>query len=104
MTILSFDLSLCVLIPIVLEKKSNLSSIREYCQRGCPTSLRGKLWSAMLEIDLTSWVRRRLSSSLFFPKRDRCLLIPFEHVTYFNYLKQNVIDYDLLVDSLYFKV
>ncbi|CAF4445863.1 unnamed protein product, partial [Adineta steineri] len=48
---------------------------------GCPTSLRGKLWSAMLDVDFSNW-----------------------HLTYFNYLKQNVIDFDLLVDSLYFKV
>ncbi|CAM4843682.1 unnamed protein product [Rotaria magnacalcarata] len=64
----------------ILEKKSNLNAAREYAKRGCPTSLRGKLWSSMLDVDLSNW-----------------------HVTYFNYLKQNVIDYDLLVDSLYFK-
>ncbi|CAF1046665.1 unnamed protein product [Adineta steineri] len=64
----------------ILEKKWNINSIREYARRGCPTSLRGKLWSAMLDVDFSNW-----------------------HLTYFNYLKQNVIDFDLLVDSLYFK-
>ncbi|CAM2704062.1 unnamed protein product [Rotaria socialis] len=50
----------------ILEKKSNLNAAREYAKRGCPTSLRGKLWSSMLDVDLSNW-----------------------HVTYFNYLKQN---------------
>ncbi|UJR07581.1 hypothetical protein I4U23_011869 [Adineta vaga] len=64
----------------ILEKKMNIKSIREYARRGCPTSLRGKLWSAMLDIEHSNW-----------------------HLTYFDYLKQNVIDFDLLVDGLYFK-
>ncbi|CAF1636047.1 unnamed protein product [Adineta ricciae] len=64
----------------ILEKKLNIKSVREYARRGCPSSLRGKLWSAMLNIEHSNW-----------------------HVTYFNYLKQNVIDFDLLVDNLYFK-
>ena len=37
---------------LVLEKKMNLNAVREYARRGCPTSLRGKLWSTMLEFEL----------------------------------------------------
>ncbi|CAF3763358.1 unnamed protein product [Rotaria sp. Silwood1] len=40
----------------ILEKKPNLNAVREYARRGCPTSLRGKLWSSMLEVDLSNWV------------------------------------------------
>jgi hypothetical protein len=41
---------------LVLEKKLNLNAVREYAQRGCPTSLRGKLWSTMLDVELSNWV------------------------------------------------
>ena len=41
---------------LVLEKKTNLNAVREYARRGCPTSLRGKLWSMMLDVELSNWV------------------------------------------------
>ncbi|CAF0745815.1 unnamed protein product [Didymodactylos carnosus] len=63
----------------IIEKKKS-SDAHTYSKRGCPTSLRGKLWCMMLDVNLDNW-----------------------HLAYFNYLKQNVIEYDLLVDYLYFK-
>lgn len=44
------------LFALVLEKKVNLNAVREYARRGCPTSLRGRLWSTMLDIELSNWV------------------------------------------------
>ena len=44
------------ILCLVLEKKLNLNAVREYARRGCPTSLRGRLWSTMLDIELSNWV------------------------------------------------
>jgi len=59
---------------------NDLLLTRQYCKQGCSTSQRGKLWAEMLNVDIDEL-----------------------DVYYYNYLKQSVIDYDLLIDSLYYK-
>ncbi len=56
------------LVPefLVLERKSNLNAVREYVRRGCPTSLRGKLWSTMLDVELSNWVHKDFDPSFYF--------------------------------------
>lgn len=43
----------------------NIKSVREYARRGCPTSLRGKLWSAMLNIEHCNWVKGEERNLIF---------------------------------------
>jgi hypothetical protein len=50
---------------LVLEKRLNLNAVREYARRGCPTSLRGKLWSTMLDFELSNWVDILIKISFF---------------------------------------
>ena len=49
---------------LVLDNSLNVTchSIREYARRGCPTSLRAKLWSIILDVHLSNWVTSSLSS------------------------------------------
>lgn len=54
----------------------------------------------MLDFELSNWVDILIKISFFWFNS----IFQFQHVAYFNYLKQNVIDFDLLVDSLYYKV
>jgi hypothetical protein len=51
---------------LVLERKSNLNAVREYARRGSPTSLRGKLWSTMLDVELSNWVDKDVDPSFCF--------------------------------------
>lgn len=54
---------------------------QEFLKRGCPRSLRGRIWAQVM-------------GSCIHP----------EHVEYFNGLKQQVLQYDLMVDKLIIKV
>jgi hypothetical protein len=54
---------------------------QEFLKRGCPRSLRGRIWAQVM-------------GSYIHP----------EHVEYFNGLKQQVLQYDLMVDKLIIKV
>jgi hypothetical protein len=53
---------------------------RQFSKQGCPISLRAKLWSQMLNVHLDEL-----------------------DMFYYNYLKNAVIEFDLLVDNLYYK-
>jgi len=54
---------------------------QEFLKRGCPRSLRGRIWSQVMGSHIQS-----------------------EHTEYFNDLKQQVLQYDLMVDKLIIKV
>lgn len=54
---------------------------REFAKQGCIISLRAKLWSQMMNVNL-------------------------DHLDtiYYNYLMQCVLDHDLFTDTIYYKV
>lgn len=54
---------------------------QEFLKRGCPRSLRGRMWAQVMGSHIQS-----------------------EHTDYFNDLKQQVLQYDLMVDKLIIKV
>ncbi|CAF0705607.1 unnamed protein product [Brachionus calyciflorus] len=53
---------------------------KEFSKTGCTRSLRGKLWAQILNVNVENLDK-----------------------IYYNYLKQCVFDYDLLIDSIYYK-
>lgn len=54
---------------------------REFAKQGCIKSLRGKLWAQMLNVKIDSLDK-----------------------VYYNYLKNSVLEYDLLIDTIYYRV
>jgi hypothetical protein len=54
---------------------------QEFLKRGCPRSLRGRIWAQVMGSHIQP-----------------------EHVEHFNDLKQQVLQYDLMVDKLIIKV
>ncbi len=54
---------------------------REFAKQGCIKSLRGKLWSQMLNVKTDGLDK-----------------------VYYNYLKNCVLEYDLLIDTIYYRV
>lgn len=65
---------------IVVDVNDSLLS-KQFSKQGCSRGLRAKLWSQILNVH----------QNLF-------------DVVYYNSLKQSVLEYDLLIDSIYYKV
>jgi hypothetical protein len=73
-------IKLCGCVISVLAS-SHAPVAQEFLKRGCPRSLRGRIWAQVM-------------GSYIHP----------EHVEYFNRLKERVLQYDLMVDKLILKV
>uniref|UniRef100_A0A8D2J5K1 TBC1 domain family member 19 n=1 Tax=Varanus komodoensis TaxID=61221 RepID=A0A8D2J5K1_VARKO len=65
--------------PVLIEQDS--AAAQQYVRQGCPNSLRAELWALILNISSQP-----------------------EDILYYEQLKSNVIQHDLLVDSLIYKV
>ena len=81
---------------------SDLILSREFSKQGCIKSLRAKLWSQMLNINLEPLVMSHQLSMQLKIKIIQFMLY-FKDTIYYNYLMQCVLDHDLMIDTIYYK-
>ncbi|XP_075400576.1 TBC1 domain family member 19 isoform X3 [Tenrec ecaudatus] len=102
--------------------KQDTAAAQQYIRQGSPTALRADLWTLILNISCQPEVKCQLMTSLIldvhqlpkqlkypkegnFPNVDsKCIWSSFhQDILYYEQLKTNVIQHDLLVDSLIYK-
>lgn len=72
---------------------------QEYLKRGCPRSLRARLWTLVLGVDVKQTVRAVYSPQPFV-KTTHCAFKEYEH---FESLKTKILQLDLMTDKLFMK-
>lgn len=71
---------------------------QEFLKKGCPKCLRSRIWTLLLGAEVKSSVSSGRYNESYFSK---CLV--FQQIAYFENLKNNVLQFDLMIDKLIIK-
>jgi hypothetical protein len=70
---------------------------QEFLKKGCPQCLRAKIWTLILGAEVKPYVS---ASQKALPTYEKSFL---QHYSYFESLKESVLQYDLMIDKLIIK-